>query len=120
MKFSKIEIILFFMYPLFIDWVNEWLFFNTNSAIFQLYYGENKLIINEMMMRSALFYTNTLSWIFIVLAHWNNSPRVEMSLHSDILNEITSIRLYTPCYPHSGLRKCVYDMIEVISIEPNK
>jgi hypothetical protein len=29
--------------------------FNANSTIFQLYYGENKLIINEMMMRSALF-----------------------------------------------------------------
>jgi hypothetical protein len=25
------------------------------------------------------------SWIVIVLAHWNNSPRVEISLHSDIL-----------------------------------
>jgi len=31
--------------------------FNANSAIFQLYHGENKLIFNEMMMmmRSALF-----------------------------------------------------------------
>ena len=28
---------------------------NANSAIFQLYYGENKLITNEMMMRFALF-----------------------------------------------------------------
>jgi len=28
---------------------------NANSAIFQLYYGENKLIINEMMMTPALF-----------------------------------------------------------------
>ena len=37
------------------------------------------------MMKSALFQTNTLSWIFIVLAHWNNSPRVDMSLHSDTL-----------------------------------
>jgi hypothetical protein len=27
--------------------------FNDNSAIFQLYYGENKLIFNEMLMRSA-------------------------------------------------------------------
>jgi hypothetical protein len=63
--------------------MGEWLLFNANSAIFQLYYGENKLIINEMMMRSALFYT--LSWIFIVLAHWNNNPQVEMSLHSDTL-----------------------------------
>jgi len=28
--------------------------FNANSAIFQLYQGENKLIFNEMMM-SALY-----------------------------------------------------------------
>ena len=26
-----------------------------------------------------------LSWIFIVLAHWNNSPRVDMSFYSDTL-----------------------------------
>jgi hypothetical protein len=26
-----------------------------------------------------------LSWIFIVLAHWNNSLREDMSLHSDTL-----------------------------------
>ena len=35
--------------------VSEWLLFNTNSAIFQLYHGENKLIFNEMMIRSALY-----------------------------------------------------------------
>jgi len=29
--------------------------FNANSAIFQLYHGENKLIFNEMMMRPALY-----------------------------------------------------------------
>jgi len=29
--------------------------FNANSVIFQLFHGENKLIYNEMMMRSALF-----------------------------------------------------------------
>jgi hypothetical protein len=28
-----------------------------------------KLIFNEMMMRSALYQNNTLSWIFIVLDH---------------------------------------------------
>ena len=32
--------------------------FNSNSAFFQLYHCE------EMMMRSALYWTNTLSWIF--------------------------------------------------------
>jgi len=26
-----------------------------NSAIFQLYHGENKLIFNKMMMRSSLY-----------------------------------------------------------------
>jgi hypothetical protein len=65
--------------------LSERLLFNANSAIFQLYHGENKLIFNEMMMRSALFLTNKLSWIVIVLAHWNNSPGVDMSLHSDTL-----------------------------------
>ena len=34
--------------------VSERLLFNTNSAIFQLYHGENKLIFNEMVMRDAL------------------------------------------------------------------
>ena len=43
--------------------------FKANSAIVQLYHGENKLIINEMMMKSALYQTNMLSLIFIVLAH---------------------------------------------------
>ena len=52
--------------------------------IFQLYHGKNMIIFNEMMM-SALFLTNTLSWIFIVLAHWNNNLRLDMLLHSDTL-----------------------------------
>jgi hypothetical protein len=50
--------------------------------IIQPRFSENKLIFNEMMTRSILYLTNTLSWIFIVLAHWNNSPWVDMSLHS--------------------------------------
>jgi hypothetical protein len=35
--------------------VSEWLLFNANSAIFQLYHGENKLIFNMMMMGFALY-----------------------------------------------------------------
>ena len=34
--------------------VSEWLSFNANSTLFQLCHGENKLICNVMMMRSAL------------------------------------------------------------------
>ena len=44
--------------------VSEWLFFIVNSALCQLYHGEHKLIFNELMMRSALYYINTLSWIY--------------------------------------------------------
>ena len=67
--------------------LKEWVIvvFKANSTIFPLYNGENKLIINEMMMKSALYQTNMLSLIFIVLAHWNNSLRADMSLHSDTL-----------------------------------
>ena len=35
-----------------------------NSSIIQLYHGDEKLIFNNVMMRSTLYYTNTLSWIF--------------------------------------------------------
>jgi hypothetical protein len=40
---------------LMVCWVSEWLLPNANSAIFQLYRGENKLIFNKMMMRSTLY-----------------------------------------------------------------
>ena len=56
-----------------------------NLAIFQLYHGKNKLIFNEMMMRSALYQTNMLSWIFIVLAHWNNSQPVRYKRGSNLV-----------------------------------
>ena len=32
-----------------------------------------------MMTRCALYQTNTLSWILILLAHWNKSSRIDMS-----------------------------------------
>jgi hypothetical protein len=43
-------------YILLEKWVNEWLLFNANSSIFQLYHGENKLIFIEMMTMSAFFF----------------------------------------------------------------
>ena len=47
-----------------IERVSELLMFNANSAVFQ--HGENKSIFNEMMMRSALQQTNTLSWVLYI------------------------------------------------------
>ena len=52
-----------------------------------------------------------------------NNFRVKLRIDRNfclVHEEITSIRLYTPCNPHSGLRKVVYNLIEVISNEPNK
>ena len=40
--------------------MSDWLLSNANSVIFQLYHGENRLIFNEMMMSSVLYYTNTI------------------------------------------------------------
>jgi hypothetical protein len=36
------------------EWVSEWVLFNANWTIFQLCHGENELIFNEMILRSAL------------------------------------------------------------------
>jgi hypothetical protein len=44
--------------------------YGVNEQFFSCY-CENKFHFNEMMV-SALYQTN---WIFILLAHWNNSPR---------------------------------------------
>ena len=40
---------------LFSKAMSEWVLFNTNSAIFQLYHGENKLFFNEMMLMTSLY-----------------------------------------------------------------
>jgi hypothetical protein len=53
------------------------------------------------------YYTNTLSWIFIVLAYWKNSPRVDISLHSDTLfwfreNQSLLLLLNAAYFTHYG------------------
>jgi len=59
--------------------------FNAKTAIFQLYHGENKLH-HIMMMMSTLYKTSTLKLDVLVLAHWNNNPPVDISLHVDTLS----------------------------------
>jgi hypothetical protein len=61
--------------------VSEWLLFNANSAIFQLYRDENKLIINEI----HFVLDQHAELDFKVLAHRHNRLRVNMSLQSDTL-----------------------------------
>jgi hypothetical protein len=48
-----------------------------------LYHGENKIHLDEMMMISALYQTNTHSWILKVPTHWNNNMQEDMSLYPD-------------------------------------
>ena len=63
-----------------------WLLFSANSAIFQLYRGKNKLIFNEMMMRSALYSTNKPSWIFYIANSLKQqSTDRHFALHKDTL-----------------------------------
>jgi len=69
--------------------------FNGNSAIFQLYHDENKLIFLEMM-RSALYYNNTLNWIFLVQANWNNHLRIDMSPYSNTLSRFPANPALSP------------------------
>ena len=66
-----------------INWVNmlservsDWLLFNAKWA--------NSATSLREQATFAFYLTNTLS-DFIVLTHWNNSPRVDMSLHWDTL-----------------------------------
>jgi hypothetical protein len=42
-------------------------------------------IMTMMMKMFTLYLTNTISWIFIVLAHWNNIPQVRhvVRIHYD-------------------------------------
>ena len=61
--------------------VSEWLLFNANSAIswreqvnFQWDDDEVRIVLDQHAELD-----------FKVLAHWNNSPRVDMSLHLDTL-----------------------------------
>ena len=68
------------------EWVSEWVSECCLTPT-QLYHAENKLIFNEInddeWWGPLLCWTNTLSLIFIVLAQWNNSPRIDMSPQSD-------------------------------------
>ena len=64
----------------------QWVLIVAKWAIFQLHHSENKFNFNEIMTMSAMYQTNTLSWICIELSHWNNSLYVDMSLLSDTLS----------------------------------
>jgi len=51
-----------------------------NEQFFRYIMGRTSYI-DGMMTMSALYHTNMICWIFIVLVHCNNCPWVDVSLH---------------------------------------
>jgi hypothetical protein len=79
------------------QYICEWLLFNAKWAVFQLhfvYHVKNKILF---LARTCwyLFCTKPtlLSWLFIMLAHWNNSPQVEILLIWHIILKSNPTRL---------------------------
>jgi len=50
------------------------------------YFRYIKIHFNEMIMMSALYKTSNLHWILTMLAQWNQSSQIDMSLHLDKLS----------------------------------
>jgi hypothetical protein len=55
------------------EWVSKWLLFDAKWAIFQLHHGQNKLHSMRWYWYTLCIETNTLSWIFVVLAQSQQS-----------------------------------------------
>ena len=68
---------------IYIDRMSEWLLFNAERAIILAISWREQDTFDEMTMH-VCFILDQHVWLdFKVLAHWNNSPWVDMSLHSD-------------------------------------
>ena len=65
-------------------WVSDYSL--SQVDIFQLYHCENMLSLGELMTMCVLYQTNMFSLNFIMLPHKNNSPWVDMLIHSDALS----------------------------------
>jgi hypothetical protein len=65
---------------------SEWLLFNANSEFFSATCISWREQVNFQGDDDEVrFVLDQHAEFFLVLAHWNNSPRVDMSLHSDTL-----------------------------------
>jgi hypothetical protein len=93
----------------------------------------DKLITYIVCWYKTLYQVLLVEWTNLQYDHDHDGPRsfgsfiyiyiIQLRIDRSICSiheEITSIKLYTQCNSHSGLRKGVYSLIEVISNEPNK
>jgi hypothetical protein len=65
--------------------VSERLLFSANSANFQRYHGENKLIFNDDEVRFVLDQHAELDFYSASSLKQQSAGRLDMSLHSDTL-----------------------------------
>jgi hypothetical protein len=86
---------------------NELVIYNqvTSQGMNQLYISwRGQITFNDMIMPSAFTRPTRLVGRYLVLANWNNNPRVDMSLHSDTLlkfraNQSLLFLLNAACLP---------------------
>jgi hypothetical protein len=74
----------------------EGLLFNAKWAIFQAYHDKTKL--HSMRWWCPLWTRPSLSGIFTMLPHINNSLQVDMLLHSDTLFQSLVLLLNVVCF----------------------
>ena len=97
-----------------IVWV-RWLLYNTQWSLSVGNIMARKVLLDEMkiMMITVLYVTNRLSWMYIVLTHWHNSPCMYMLPHwHNCPCMYMSPHWYnTPCMymsPHWHNSSCMY------------
>jgi hypothetical protein len=66
--------------------VSEWLLFKIKWTIFSYIIARTCYISMKWWWCLLLTKSNTFNWIYIVLVHWHNSLRVNMSPHSNTLS----------------------------------
>jgi hypothetical protein len=88
-----------------------------NCGIYSLQIFVNSFDETIMMM-STLYWINTctLSWICIVLVHWNNSSRTDLSLHSDTPSVFFMYFIFIKFYTRTLLQNVCVVMITTILV----
>jgi hypothetical protein len=92
-------------------------FLYQNCGIYSLQIFVNSFDETIMMM-STLYWINTctLSWIWIVLVHWNNSSRTDLSLHSDTPSVFFMYFIFINFYTRTLLQNVCVVMITTILV----
>ena len=78
------------------EWVSGYCLMPNKQFSAILWWEQAKFDKMMMTMLSALYQTNSLSRIFVQLAHWNNCPQVGMSLGNIILIPSQSVFALIP------------------------